>query len=612
MKPKVLPGNVLLSDIQLSLSHLGYLPSSPKLLTLVPDASTKLPERIPFYLRQNCFRMPRDVEQIDGFNERYPCPYDLLRGKLIPRDGTYYYKGELRRIESRWGTFWQANFSNWTTPGSYQIEIDQQVSVPFAIRDGSYDRLLLAFMRYLSAQRCGCEVFGVHPACHLDDGVLDSDGSPWPVTGAWHDAGDFRKWMCTLQPHLSALALLYERRNPALPHEDAPHHNAILNEIEWGNKFFHGMITDEGQVFHDLAGGDLPTGFTYEKHWWFENFSGCPGNASDNRWTDNKPNSGDERKVRTAYNALPHFIFVETQARVSAILPGASGRRCRELAERAWRYVQRKGHDRRIILVAFELKAALELLAIDSTVVDWSHAARLVEELLALQDTGSDGLNSFWLERNGEPYRSVAFSADPSLALLRLWELRSRVPGQLTPLVDRASSAIERYIDRYLLADALSNPFGLTPYGVFRDKSSADKQLFRDCGRGFGVRTFIHPFNEVNLAHGTGVVFANHAHLLARAAAHFGQTRWRHAAEKLIHWGLGHNVHNRSLHTGIGYRHPIAYSFRIPQIPEAMMPGYIGRPDDTPYMEETNLVEFNTQEPWGVHQFNIAQAACWL
>ena len=44
--------------MQLALSHLGYHPNSLKLVTLCPGADhAYLPERLPFCLRQNCFRM---------------------------------------------------------------------------------------------------------------------------------------------------------------------------------------------------------------------------------------------------------------------------------------------------------------------------------------------------------------------------------------------------------------------------------------------------------------------------------------------------------------------------------------------------------------------------
>jgi len=51
----------LVKPMQLALCHLGYRPDSPKAITLCPSADhAHLPEHFPFYLRQNCFRMPRE------------------------------------------------------------------------------------------------------------------------------------------------------------------------------------------------------------------------------------------------------------------------------------------------------------------------------------------------------------------------------------------------------------------------------------------------------------------------------------------------------------------------------------------------------------------------
>jgi hypothetical protein len=564
--------------MQLSVSHLGYLPSSPKTLTLVGAKGVEMPEWIPFFIRQNCFRMPRDGGQAEGFTPRFPSPYDPLAGNLAPREGSFCHRGELHRMTTRWGTFWQADFTGFRQAGTYQIEIDRQMSVPFAIQDGLYDRLLLGYMNFLRAQRCGVEVYGVHPPCHLDDGVLDANGRPWPVTGGWHDAGDFRKWLAFTLGHLETLATLHQQIDPRLP---------ILEEIAWGNRFFHGMITEEGQVFEDVAGGSAPPGseYTYERHWWFENHPGCYGDASDNRWTDNRPNSGDERKVRTTYNPFVQFTFVHNQARLAGILGGAAGDHCRELARRAWDYGKRRGHDGRTLFVAAQLRAALEL-------GEWSHADELVVELIRRQDALHDNLSGYFLEKDCvDAYRSIAFAVEPALALLRAWELRRSEP---------AAKAVKRYITDYLLRDAASNPFGLTPYGVYLDPPYPDQQCFRDAGRGRGVRTFIHPFGGQGLVHGTSSVLLGHAHLLARAGRHFAMLAWSAAAERLLHWTLGHNTVNRSLFTGMGYRQPLGYSFRIPQLPEAPLCGFIGRPDDTPYIEESCAVEWCTQEYWGV------------
>jgi hypothetical protein len=601
-------------DIQLSLSHLGYLPESPKLLTLLPDDNVgKLPDLIPFYLRQNCLRMPRDVRPEEGFSARFPAPYDLLRGKLIPGSGTQaLYQGELKKISSRWGPMWQADFGQFQTPGSYQIETDWQISPPFAIRDRVYDRIIAGYLNFLRSQRCGCPVFGVHQTCHLDDGILDTDGSPLPVAGGWHDAGDFRKWLAFTLYHIDALLTLRERVGDDLERGGLAQ-DSLFEEVSWGNSYFHRMIKADGQVYEDVAGGSAAavSSFSYEKDWWFENHPGCFADASDNRWTDNKPNSGDERKIRTTYNPLVQWAFVHVQSRASRHLPSPESHRCLQLAQQAAAFARRRGYDNRTLFLSAELRGNLELLAAGDTSIDRDALIASARELMQRQAKTPQGLSGYFMEANAsDGFRSIAFAADPALTLLRLWELRSMLGN--APIIEEAKQAVFNFIENYLLADCGSNPFSITPYGVYFDPQHRDRQLFRDAGNGRGVRTFMHPFNQQGIVHGTSSVLMSHAHLLARAAALFDQPAWRAPAERLLHWCLGHNPLNRSLFSGIGYRQPIGYSFRIPQLPEAMVVGFIGRPDDSPYLEESTAIEWSTLEYWGIPYLHAAQAACWL
>lgn len=599
--------------MQLSLSHLGYLPDSPKILTLLPEDARDLPDRIPFYLRQNCLRMPRDVKAEDGFSSRFPAPYNLLRGRLTLDSGAQpLYQGELHRVASRWGTLWQADFSSYRTTGSYQIETDWQISPPFAIREGVYDRIIAGYLAFLRAQRCGCAVFGVHDACHLDDGILDSDGSPLPAVGGWHDAGDFRKWLVFTLLHIDALLTLHERLGPDLERGGIPP-DVLLDEVSWGNFFFHRMIDPRGQVYEDVAGGSSPPGsaFTYEWDWWFENHPGCYGDASDNRWTDNIPRSGDERRIRTAYNPLVQWTFVHVQARASRYLPSPQADTCLLLARRAAAFGHSHSHDNRTLFLAAELRANLELLAAGDTSIKLAALVESARELMHRQAVLPEVLSGYFTEADAsDGFRSIAFAADPALTLLRWWELRALLPDRL--VAEQARQSVINYIENYLLADSTSNPFSLTPYGVYFDMPHPDRQLFRDAGSRRGVRTFMHPFNTQGIVHGTSSVLMSHAHLLARAAALLSQPAWRTPAERLLHWCLGHNVLNRSLFSGIGYRQPFGYSFRIPQIPEAMMVGFIGTPDDSPYLEESAAIEWNTLEYWSIPYLHAAQAACWL
>jgi hypothetical protein len=602
-------------SMQLSLSHLGYLPNSPKTLTLVAGDAQNLPDRIPFYLRQNCLRLPRDRPRAAaGFSARFPAPYDLLQGRLLlDSSSPLLYQNELRRMDTRWGTLWQADFSDFTTPGSYQIEIDEQISPPFAIRERIYDRIILGYLTFLKSQRCGCSIFGVHEACHLDDGVLDVDGSTYPATGGWHDAGDFRKWLAFTLPHIEALLTIRERCGEDLQRGGQPP-DAVLEELRWGNRFFHRMIATSGQVYEDVAGGCAPagSGLSYERHWWFENHPGCFGDASDNRWTDNISDSGDERMVRTTYNPLVQWSFVQMQARAARHLPTAESHACHMLARRAADYGMQRGHDGRTLFVATELGARLEMLLLSDESEQVGGILTLAQQLLQRQVICDDGLAGFFFEDDAatDAFRSIAFTAEPAFALLRLWELRSRLPSAAP--TDQAREAVIAYVERYLLADSTSNPFALTPYGVYTHPPQPGRQLFRNAGSGYGVRTFMHPFNAQGIVHGTSSVLMAHAHLLARGAALLDRPHWRPAAERLLHWCLGHNTCNRSLFSGIGYRQPVGYSFRIPQLPEAMVVGFVGRPDDSPYLEQSTAIEWNTLEYWSVPYQQAAQAASWL
>ena len=588
--------------MQLSLSHLGYRCKSPKRLTLCPGHDRdKLPDRIPFYLRQNCFRMPRERIEPEGFSKRFPCPFDLMIGKLIPEAGSFFYQGELAKLESRWGTFWQADFSDFTSPGSYQIETDYQISPPFMITDSVYDRLARGFLTYLTAQRCGCEVPGVHPACHLDDGGLDTGGSYWSATGGWHDAGDFRKWLALTQGNLEALVHIAKTGHPAFC-------DAACEEIRWGNRFFHQMITGEGQVYEDVGGGSAPPELNrvYEEHWWFENHPGCYADASDNRWTDNRLHSGDERMVRTTYNPQIQFAFVQLQMQCSQVLPDADGVICRGLAESAWKYGHQRGHDGRTLFVAQELLAALELPELAGIGLIRS----LANQLLSRQETRDMGINGFFYEKDRtDAYRSIAYAGHPAWALLRLVEL---APHGLEAEVVRSREAVRRYCEGYLVADAGSNPFALTPYGIFITPENPDRQTFRKAGEGLWIRSFMHPFNAQGVVPGTSSVAISHAAVLAKAAALFGVPAWQALAEQQLQWTLGHNTLNRSLYNGIGYRQPAAYGFRVTQIPDGTVTGFIGRPDDTPYLEESFAIEWNTLEIWDVPYAHAINAISWL
>ena len=580
----------------LACSQLGFRRNSPKTLTLVPVGDdSRFPDRMPFYAMPAGYLLPRQNAAPGAFKDSaFDLPFDLESrpwvGPETERRELAKYCGELVRIQDRWGPVWQADFSAFQRPGIYQIETEKGFTVPFQIGDSIYERVIRGYLTYVYSQRAGFAVPGIRPAENTDDAVLDSDGTYVPVSGGWFDAGDTRKWMALTSFHLEALGDLYEYTDS--------YRSQIREEIAWGNRWVQAMMAPDGSVWEDVGGGELGSGVTYVQGWWNENHPGCIAGNEGNRITDNIPQSGDERKIRTTYNPWVQFAFVREQAIVSRILQETDAAKCLAMANRAWTVGVQRGHDHRTLFVSGQLRAGIELIHAKSAAVDTSEIVSLCNELLERQDQGTVGLSHYFLEKDGrDAYRSVAFSCDPPLTLLRLCDLK--IPGT-EALVPRLEKAVRLYVDEYLLADASSNAYRVTPYGAFLRMPWPELQKFRDAGRGRGVRTFIHPYNDQFMVHGTNGVLMHQAELLARAGRYFGEIEYCRHAEKLLQWSMGHNPTGLSTFTGIGWRHPMGFSMVNLKIPEAVVNGFVGRPDDSPYLETSNVIQWNTQEIWGI------------
>ncbi|GAB4420785.1 MAG: hypothetical protein OHK0039_34830 [Bacteroidia bacterium] len=580
-------------------SQLGFRPGSEKTATLYGgNRRADLPDEIPFYIQPIGNRQPRvqavpRAWEVPGNVFRYPIdidqgPWATTGGDDRNFAGGSRYQGVLRRTETRWGVLWRGDFSDFTETGFYQIETEYGFTVPFVIEDHPYERLERGYLLSLQAQRSGVEVPGVRPVENADDARFDVDESRYlPVAGGWNDAGDHRKWLFLTLPNIEALAQIARRGHPAFREQ-------ALAELRWGNAYFHQMIGDEGQVYEDVGGG-IHRGKADRSDWWNENHPGVT--AAGDHGVDSIPMNGNERHVRSTYNPLVQLQFVRYQAIAARVLPPPDRSNCLVLAHRAWRYYLAHPHDGRTLFLAQALLAALELRAAGGPPVPDTLLRTQVQALLARQVRRPAGLSGYFAEADGEGYRSIAFSAEPALALLRLAELN---PPALAAEVAQARAALRSYVEDFLLADAASNPFGLTPYGVYRTRPYEAAQTFRPAGPGMGVRTFIHLFGDRPMPHGCGAVHLSHGYLLARAAALLGEPGWTQAAERILQWTMGHNPAGLCLNSSVGFRHPVPANFVNYRIPDAVVVGFLGHPDDTPYLETSHAIEWSTQEIWDV------------
>ncbi len=112
---------------------------------------------------------------------------------------------------------YQADFTDFTTPGTYTITVSNgDDSYPFVIGADVYKDLLRDSFLMLYKQRCGTEVEAsvagdfAHPVCHDSKALIYGTDTYIDVTGGWHDAGDYGRYVVAGATTVADLLLAYE------------------------------------------------------------------------------------------------------------------------------------------------------------------------------------------------------------------------------------------------------------------------------------------------------------------------------------------------------------------------------------------------------------------
>ncbi len=157
------------------------------------------------------------------------------------------------------------DFSSVTEAGTYKIVLDTgDESFEFAIEDTVYDDIYNDVILMLYNQRCGTDLDSsisgeyAHVACHTDEALIYGTDTYIDVSGGWHDAGDYGRYVVSGAKTVADLFLTYEDAGEASDEIGIPESgNGIPDildeakyELDWLLKM---QDTTSGGVYHKVT-----------------------------------------------------------------------------------------------------------------------------------------------------------------------------------------------------------------------------------------------------------------------------------------------------------------------------------------------------------------------
>lgn len=165
-----------------------------------------------------------------------------------------------------------ADFSGLKTEGTYKLVTDtESESYEFTIGDGVYDDIYKDVVLMLYNQRCGVDLDSsisgdfAHAACHTGEAVIygsESSGTV-DVSGGWHDAGDYGRYIVSGAKTVADLFLAYRDSDESdaddygIP-ESGNGVSDLLDEARFELEWMLKMQDTDGGVYHKVTCKNFP------------------------------------------------------------------------------------------------------------------------------------------------------------------------------------------------------------------------------------------------------------------------------------------------------------------------------------------------------------------
>ncbi|MDR3692620.1 MAG: glycoside hydrolase family 9 protein [Fimbriimonas sp.] len=168
--------------------------------------------------------------------------------RIVDDAGTVRFAGHLSAnpIDDRESTgerVFQGDFSSLLREGRFRVVVGNERSLPFRVGKNVYRPLYASALQCFRLIRCGAAVddpaTGIrHPACHPVDASFHGEGPKLDLTGGWHNACDYGKWV--LEASISCAWML---NLAELAHDSDPN---LLAEARWGLDWIQKMQRPDG------------------------------------------------------------------------------------------------------------------------------------------------------------------------------------------------------------------------------------------------------------------------------------------------------------------------------------------------------------------------------
>lgn len=178
-------------------------------------------------------------------------------------------------------TNFTGDFTNVVTPGKYRIE-SQLIGTSYEFEIGSnvFKTLSNDLLKMLTAQRCGMDLLPewvgdlAHGTCHHGTATIVKYTEEIDVTGGWHDAGDYGRYVETGVKTLSDILFAY-MNNPSYFGDDLGMPESgngvsdVLDEAKYELEWLFKMQTAWGEVYNRAVtnqfAGDISPDEDYNK-----------------------------------------------------------------------------------------------------------------------------------------------------------------------------------------------------------------------------------------------------------------------------------------------------------------------------------------------------------